>query len=158
MGLPRAQSGADAVWVIVDRLTKSAHFLPVQMTWSLGRLTQMYLDKVVRLHSVPVLIISDIDPRFVSRFLRSLQTALGTNSDSAHHSTHRLMDSRSAPFRLSRICWERAFWILGEGGVKDFILASFVKVVKSWRLKMKIFGSYTAISRRKNSKGSGTFN
>ncbi len=65
VGLPRSQSGADAVWVIVDKLTKSAHFLPVQITCPLGRLALLYLDEVVRLHGVPGSIVSDHDPRFV---------------------------------------------------------------------------------------------
>ena len=78
VGLPRAQGGFDAIWVIVDRLTKSAHFLPVHTTWSRERLAQLYLDEIVRLHGVPVSIVSDRDPRFVSHFWRSLQTALGT--------------------------------------------------------------------------------
>ncbi len=71
-GLPRAQSGADAVWVVMDRLTKFAHFLPVQVTCPLERLAQVYLDKVVRLHGMPTSIISDRDPRFVSYFWKSL--------------------------------------------------------------------------------------
>ena len=78
MGLPRTQKSHDAVWVIVDRLTKSAHFLPVRMDYSLDRLARLYIDEIVRLHGVPVSIVSDRDPRFTSRFWGSLQRALGT--------------------------------------------------------------------------------
>ena len=67
-GLPRTQKGHDAIWVIVDRLTKTAHFLPVNMKYSLEKLAKLYMDEVVRLHGVPVSIVSDRDPRFVSRF------------------------------------------------------------------------------------------
>ncbi|XP_071920667.1 uncharacterized protein [Coffea arabica] len=67
-GLPRTQKGHDAVWVIVDRLTKSAHFLPVNMKYSMEKLAQLYMDEIVRLHGIPVSIVSDRDPRFVSRF------------------------------------------------------------------------------------------
>ncbi|KAL5740018.1 hypothetical protein ACOSQ2_029198 [Xanthoceras sorbifolium] len=68
----------DAVWVIVDRLTKSAHFLPVRTDYSLDRLAELYIREIVRLHGVPVSIISDRDPRFTSRFWKKFQEALGT--------------------------------------------------------------------------------
>ena len=67
-GLPRTQKGHDAVWVIVDRLTKSAHFLPINMRYSLEKLAQLYMDEIVRLHGIPVNFVSDRDPRFVSHF------------------------------------------------------------------------------------------
>ena len=86
-GLPRTQKGHDAVWVIVDRLTKSAHFLPVNMKYSMEKLAQLYMDEIVRLHGVPVSIVSDRDPRFVSRFLQQLQGTLGTklNFSTTYH-------------------------------------------------------------------------
>jgi transposase InsO family protein len=74
-GLPRASSSQDAVWVIVDQLTKTAHFLPIKMTY---RLAELYIKEIVRLHGISVSIVSDHDPRFTSRFWRSLQEALGT--------------------------------------------------------------------------------
>ena len=76
--LPRTQRQHDAIWVIVDRLTKSAHFLPINVEDSLEKLAQLYVDEIVRLHGVPVSIVSDRDPRFTSRFWPSLQAALGT--------------------------------------------------------------------------------
>ena len=90
-GLPRTQRQHDAIWVIVDRLTKSAHFLPVNFEDSLEKLAQLYVDEIVRLHGVPVSIVSYRDPRFTSRFWPSLQTALGTR---LHFSTafHPQMD------------------------------------------------------------------
>ncbi|EOY16995.1 Uncharacterized protein TCM_036100 [Theobroma cacao] len=78
LGLPRTQSGKDAIWVIVDRLTKSAHFLAIHSTFSIERLARLYIDEVVRLHGVPVSIVSDRDPRFTSRFWLKFQEALGT--------------------------------------------------------------------------------
>ena len=77
-GLPRSRRGRDSILVIVDRLTKSAHFLAVRTTDSLARLAQRYVDEIVRLHGVPVSIVSDRDPRFTSRFWPRLQRALGT--------------------------------------------------------------------------------
>ena len=64
--------------MIVDRLTKSAHFLLVNVEDSLEKLAQLYVNEIVRLHGVPVSIVSDRDPRFTSWFWLSLQTALGT--------------------------------------------------------------------------------
>ena len=77
-GLPRTQSQHDAIWVIVDRLTKFAHFLPVNVEDSLEKLVQLYVDEIVRLHGVLASIVSDRDPIFTSRFWPSLQTTLGT--------------------------------------------------------------------------------
>ena len=66
--LPRTSSGHDMIWVIVDRLTKSAHFLSVKETDSTEKLTRLYLKEVVARHGVPISIISDRDSRFTSRF------------------------------------------------------------------------------------------
>nr|GEW20192.1 hypothetical protein [Tanacetum cinerariifolium] len=86
-GLPRTSGGYDTIWVIVDRLTKSAHFLPMKKTDSMDKLTRLYLKEIVCRHGVPILIISDRDSHFTSRFWRSLQEALGTNLDmsTAYH-------------------------------------------------------------------------
>ena len=68
VGLPRTPSGKNSVWVIVDRLMKSAHFLPVNNTDSLGKLTRLYVKEIVRLHGIPKSIVSNWDPRFTSQF------------------------------------------------------------------------------------------
>nr|KAJ0195479.1 hypothetical protein LSAT_V11C700343970 [Lactuca sativa] len=85
--LPRSPSGHDAIWMIVDRLTKSAHFLPIKENFKMERLTRIYMQEIVRLHGVPVSIIFDQDSRFTSRFWQSLQKALGTKLDmsTAYH-------------------------------------------------------------------------
>ncbi|GJX10343.1 putative reverse transcriptase domain-containing protein [Tanacetum coccineum] len=87
-GLPRTPSGHDSIWVIVDRLTKSAHFLPMKKTDSMEKLTQLYLKEIVCRHGVPVSIISDRDSRFASGFWGSLQNDFGTeiNMSMAYHS------------------------------------------------------------------------
>ena len=86
-GLPRTSKNHDAIWVVVDRLTKSAHFIPIRMNYSLDKLAELYVNEIVRLHGVPVSIVSDRDPRFTSRFWGSLQKALGTklNFSTAFH-------------------------------------------------------------------------
>ena len=76
--LPQTQQKHDAVWVIVDRITKSAHFLVVRMTFSLERFCRLYIQEIVRLHGVPVSIVSDRDPRFTAHFWKSFQKAMGT--------------------------------------------------------------------------------
>ena len=77
-GLPRSPRGHDAVWVIVDRLTKTAHFLPIRVTDSIEALSRLYIREIIRLHGIPVSIVSDRDPRFTARFWQGLQSALGT--------------------------------------------------------------------------------
>ena len=69
MGLPKTPSGSDAIWVIMDRLTKSAYFLPIRANYPLEKLAQLYIQEVVRLHGIPSTIISDRDPRFTSQIL-----------------------------------------------------------------------------------------
>ena len=76
--LPRTPQRHGAVWVIVDRLTKSAHFLAVQMTFTLERFCRLYIQEIVRLHGVPVSIVLDRDPRFTAHFWKSFQKAMGT--------------------------------------------------------------------------------
>ncbi len=78
VGLPRSQRGNDAIWVITDRLTKVAHFIPVKTTYSTQRLAKLYLSRIVCLHGVPKTIISDRGTQFVSKFWDHLQQALGT--------------------------------------------------------------------------------
>ena len=85
--LPRTAKGHDSIWVIVDRLTKSAHFLPIREDYKMEKLAQIYIKEVVTRHGVPISIISDRDSRFTSRFWQSLQRALGTqiNLSTAYH-------------------------------------------------------------------------
>nr|GEZ15452.1 DNA/RNA polymerase superfamily protein [Tanacetum cinerariifolium] len=77
-GLPQTQRRHDAIWVVVDRLTKSAHFLPIRKDYSIGRLAEIFQQEIIRLHGTPLTIVSDRDPRFASRFWKGLQKAWGT--------------------------------------------------------------------------------
>ncbi|GJT92702.1 putative reverse transcriptase domain-containing protein [Tanacetum coccineum] len=79
--LPRTSSGHDTIWVIMDRLTKSAYFLPMRKEYKMERLARLYLNEIVARHGVPISIISDRDSRFTSRFWQSMQEALGTRLD-----------------------------------------------------------------------------
>ncbi|KAL0282322.1 UNVERIFIED_CONTAM: Transposon Ty3-G Gag-Pol polyprotein [Sesamum angustifolium] len=77
VGLPCTFRKHDAIWVVVDRLTKSAHFLPIRQNDSLDKLAELYVSEIVRLHGTPTSIVSNRDPRFTSHFWGSLQKALG---------------------------------------------------------------------------------
>nr|GFC35175.1 putative reverse transcriptase domain-containing protein [Tanacetum cinerariifolium] len=77
-GLPRTQRRHDAIWVVVDRLTKSAHFLHIHKDYSVSRLAKIFQQEIVRLHGTPSAIVSDKDPRFASCFWKGLQKAWGT--------------------------------------------------------------------------------
>ena len=65
----------DSIWVIVDRLTKSAHFIPARIDYSLDRLAKLYVDEIVRLHGVPLSIVPNRDPRFTLKCWKELQLA-----------------------------------------------------------------------------------
>ncbi|WVZ52724.1 hypothetical protein U9M48_003758, partial [Paspalum notatum var. saurae] len=87
VGLPRTQKGYDSIWVIIDRLNKSAHFLPIKTHYTAATYAELYISRVVSLHGVPQTITSDRGSLFVSRFWEQLQTALGTKliRSSAYH-------------------------------------------------------------------------
>jgi hypothetical protein len=78
LGLPKTPTGEDSIWVVVDRLTKSAHFIPIKVKDPIEKLVRLYVQNVVRLHGVPSAIISDRDSRFTSRFWQSHQKEMGT--------------------------------------------------------------------------------
>ena len=76
--LPRTSQEHDAMWVIVDRLTKSAHFLAMRMTFTLEKFCRLYIQEISWLHGVPVSILSDWDPKFTAHFWKSFQRVIGT--------------------------------------------------------------------------------
>ncbi|GKB85313.1 putative reverse transcriptase domain-containing protein [Tanacetum coccineum] len=79
--LPKTSSGHDTIWVILNRLTKSTHFIPTKATDSMETLTRLYINKIMSRHGVPISIISDHDSHFTSKFWQSMQSALGTQLD-----------------------------------------------------------------------------
>jgi hypothetical protein len=87
VGLPKTRKGNDYIWVIVDRLTKVAHYLPVRTNYGGEKLAQIYVDNIVKLHGVPSRIVSDRGTQFTSRFWKGLHKAMGTKLDfsSAYH-------------------------------------------------------------------------
>ncbi|GJY69906.1 putative reverse transcriptase domain-containing protein [Tanacetum coccineum] len=85
--LPKTSNEHDTIWFIVDRLTKSAHFIPTKATDSMETLTRLYIKEIISRHEVPISIISDRDSHFTSRFWQSMQNALGTQLEmsTAYH-------------------------------------------------------------------------
>ena len=85
--LPPTVQRHDDIWVVVDRLTKSAHFLPIREKFSPRKLAKLFMNHIVGLQGVPVSIISDRDPRFTSRFWKMLMKELGVklNLSTAFH-------------------------------------------------------------------------
>jgi hypothetical protein len=87
VGLPRTAKGYDSIWVIVDRLTKIAHFLPVKTVHPVVVYAQLYIARILSLHGVPKTIVSDRGPQFISKFWEELHKSLGTKllHSSAYH-------------------------------------------------------------------------
>ena len=76
-GLPRTRSGYDSIWVVVDRLTKVAHFIPVKTTYTSAKLAKIHTTRIVCLHGVPKSIVSDRGTQFTSKFWNQLHETLG---------------------------------------------------------------------------------
>jgi hypothetical protein len=87
VGLPNTSQRHDSIWVIVDRLTKTAHFLPAYTTYTARKSAEIYLDQIVRFHGIPKTIISDRGAQFIARFWEQFQQTLGTKliRSSAYH-------------------------------------------------------------------------
>nr|GEX25401.1 putative reverse transcriptase domain, ribonuclease H-like domain, aspartic peptidase domain protein [Tanacetum cinerariifolium] len=120
--LPKTSNRHDTIWVIVDRLTKSAHFIPTREINSMETLTRLYIKEIVSWHGVPISIISDRDSHFTSRFWQSLQSALDFGKGwekhlplvefSYNNSYHAII--KAAPFKASYgrkcrspVCWAK---------------------------------------------------
>nr|GFC16650.1 putative reverse transcriptase domain-containing protein [Tanacetum cinerariifolium] len=132
--LPKSPQGYDTIWVIVDRLTKSAIFTPMRETDPLEKLSKLYLKEVevVARHGILVSIICDRDPRFASRFWRTLQTALDTSLDmsTAYHpetdgqSERTIQTLEDTEYKFRKINSYTTFentshlWHVNQGGVQ----------------------------------------
>jgi hypothetical protein len=113
-GLPRSQKGHDSIWVIVDRLTKSVHFLPVKSTYKTSQYAELFISEIVKLHGVPVSIVSDRDPIFTSHFWKAFQRALGThlNMSTSYHPQTDGQSERTIQTLEDMLC----AYVLEDGG------------------------------------------
>ena len=86
-GLPKTLKGNDSIWVIVDRLIKVGHFIPVRTKYSGDKLARLYVDNIVKLHGVLSWIVSDQGTQFTFKFWKRLHEAMGIKLDfsSAYH-------------------------------------------------------------------------
>ncbi|GKC14620.1 reverse transcriptase domain-containing protein, partial [Tanacetum coccineum] len=123
--LPKLSQGFDTIWVIVDRLTKSAHFLPIRKNDPLDKLARLYLNRIVARHEIPTSIICDRDGRFTSNFWKLFQKALGTDisMSTAYHPETEGQSERTIQTLEDML---RACVInFGKGWVKHLPLAEF---------------------------------
>nr|GEZ85216.1 putative reverse transcriptase domain-containing protein [Tanacetum cinerariifolium] len=123
--LPKSSKGFDTIWVIVDRLTKSAHFFQIKENDPLDKLERLYLNRIVVRHGIPISIICDPDGRFTSNFWKSFQKGLGTNLSMsiAYHPKTNGQSERTIQTLEDML---RAYVIdFEKGWVKHFLLAEF---------------------------------
>jgi hypothetical protein len=122
VGLPQTARKKDSIWVIVDRLTKTAHFIAVHTTYSVQDYAELYIDQIVRLHGIPKTIVSDQGTQFVPRFWEQLHESLGTKlirSSSYHPQT----DGQTE--RVNQI-------------MEDMLRASIMHFDKSWDMCLSL--------------------
>nr|GEZ53132.1 reverse transcriptase domain-containing protein [Tanacetum cinerariifolium] len=123
--LLKSSQGFDTIWVIVDRLTKSAHFLPIRENDPLDKLARLYLNRIVARYGIPVSIVCDRDRRFTSKFWKSFQKALGTNicMSTAYHPETNGQSERTIQTLEDMLC--ACVIDFGKGWVKHLLLAEF---------------------------------
>ncbi|GJW34406.1 putative reverse transcriptase domain-containing protein [Tanacetum coccineum] len=114
---PRTSSGHDTIWVIIDRLTRSTHFLPMREDYKMDRLARLYLNEIVARHGVLISIISDHDSHFTLGFWQSMQEALGTHLDMSM-AYHPQTDGQSKHTIQTLEDMLRTSWTSGEVGIK----------------------------------------
>jgi hypothetical protein len=116
VGLPRTQAGYDSIWVIVDRLTKVVHFIPVKTTYSGAKLAELYMSRIMCLHGVPKKIVSNRGSQFTSMFWEKLHESMDTrlNFSSTYH-----LQTDGQTERINQI-------------VEDMLRACALKYGKSW--------------------------
>nr|GFA87916.1 putative reverse transcriptase domain-containing protein [Tanacetum cinerariifolium] len=123
--LRKSSQGFDTIWVIMDRLTKSAHFLPIRENDPLDKLARLYLNRIVARHGIPVSIICDRDGRFTLNFWKSFQKALGTDiyMSTAYHPETNGQSERTIQTLEDML--HACMIDFGKGWVKHFPLAEF---------------------------------
>nr|GFB03618.1 putative reverse transcriptase domain-containing protein [Tanacetum cinerariifolium] len=150
--LPKSPQGYDTIWVIVDRLTKSAIFAPMREIDPLEKLVKLYLKEVVARHEIPVSIICDRDPRFTSRFWRTLRKALVEFSyNNSYHASIKAAPFESLYDRKCRspVCWNEVgeFHLTGPEIVQETI-EKIIQIKQRMQAAPDRQKSYTALKRK----------
>ena len=124
VGLPKTSKGYDSIWVIVDRLTKSAHFIPVRTGYKSHQYAELYIARIVSLHGIPRTIISYRGSQFVARFWEQLHASLGTRMHLwvlslfvAQPIILRPMVKLSESIKFWRICYEPVYSLIARNGM-----------------------------------------
>ncbi|GKA35266.1 putative reverse transcriptase domain-containing protein [Tanacetum coccineum] len=123
--LPKSSQGFDTIWVIVERLTKSAHFLPIRENDPLDKLARLYLNRIVSRHGIPVSIICDRDGRFTSIFWKSFQKALGIDISMSTANHPETDGQRERTIQTLEDMLHACVIDFGKGWVKHLPLAEF---------------------------------
>ena len=124
-GLLRTLHGYNAIWVIVDRLTKSAHFFPVKANYSIEKYAELYITKIVCLHGVPKSIVSDRGPQFTARFWKSLMMLWALISLLAQLIILKQVDKPSESIKFLKICSDRVQLFMEKVGMNVCLFLSF---------------------------------
>ncbi|TYJ96196.1 pol protein [Cucumis melo var. makuwa] len=143
-GLPRTLKGYTVIWIFVDRLTKSAHFIPGKSTYITSKWGQLYMTEIVRLHGVPVPIVSDRDAHFTSKFWKRLQLALGTRLDFStafHPQTNATIGMTPFEALYGRCCRSHVCW--GEVAPMKGVL----RFEKKGKLSPRFVGPFEILER-----------
>ena len=126
---PPTQKQYDYIWVVADRLTKSAHFIHVKSTYSVEDYTRIFIDVILCCHGISLSIISDRASQFTSRFWKSFQKGLDTKVKLSTFFISKRMVRRSVLFRILRICLEHVSLILREIGIRICLWWSFLTII-----------------------------
>jgi hypothetical protein len=136
VGLPRTQRWYDSIWVIVDRLTKVAHFIPVKTTYTRHQLAKPYILRIVCLHGVPKKIVSDRGTQFTSKFWERQHESMETKLNSVQLITLKPTNKWNDSTKSLKTCWELVLCNMAEAltGVYP-MLSSHITIVfrKVWR-------------------------
>ncbi|RVW16021.1 Retrovirus-related Pol polyprotein from transposon 17.6 [Vitis vinifera] len=150
IGLPRTRSKKNGVWVIVDRLTKSTHFLAMKTTDSMNSLAKLFIQEIVRLHGIPVSIVSDRDPKFTSQFLAEFTKGFGHPTEFST-TFHPQTDGQSERvIQILEDMLRAVFWILEEIGQitylwQSLLITTVTNLVLAWHLKKHSMGDLLSL-------------
>jgi hypothetical protein len=129
VGLPLTSRNHDSIWVVVDKLTKTAHFITVNSTYSAKDYAEIYLDCIVRLHGIPKTIIFDRGPQFIARFWEQLHENLGTKLIRSSATIPRRMDRQKDSTKSLKTCFGHVSFTLTRVGTNSWPWQNFLTIM-----------------------------